>query len=100
MRRPRIVDADDVRHLAVEGGQRGASTGPSPHARNPSLALLGPRENVRLESAKWAKPDIDQIAVSNSDFMADALAKMIKAIPPDRPDRLSSHTNRNVRRRS
>ena len=25
-------------------------------------------ENVRLESAKWAKADIDQVAVSNRDF--------------------------------
>jgi hypothetical protein len=26
--------------------------------------------DVRLESAKWAKPDINQVAVTNSDFMS------------------------------
>src|SRR5215510_10931658 len=27
-------------------------------------------ENARLESAKWAKADIDQVAVTNRDFMS------------------------------
>ena len=37
---------------------------------SPEVALLGPREMSELESAKWAKADIDQVAVTNRDFMS------------------------------
>jgi hypothetical protein len=47
----------------------------------PELALLGPREMSDL-TARWAKASLDQVAVTNRDFMS-ARPSQLEIRPPD-----------------
>ena len=39
-------------------------------AQNDAIGTFRTSQDVRLESAKWGKADLDQVAVANCDFMS------------------------------